>query len=96
MPPFFETLHGYWILNPTRPFGGRLVEPAVREICHPVDNGHLTFIDPSYSYDELVKSRISDGFVKSPRSRLAARESELRRANGKSTKILTANIHVPS
>lgn len=51
MPPFFETLHGYWILNPTRPFGGRLVEPAVREICHPAYNGHLTFIDPSSNYD---------------------------------------------
>ena len=46
--------------------------------------------------DELVKSRISDGFVKSPRSRLAGRESELKRANVKPIKILTANIHVPS
>ena len=47
-------------------------------------------------FDERVKSRIPDGFVKSPRSRLAGRESEFRRANGKSIKILTANIHVPS
>ena len=46
--------------------------------------------------DELVKSRISDGFVKTPRSRLAGRESEPKRANCQSIKILTANLHVPS
>ncbi|MDX2452407.1 hypothetical protein [Desulfosarcina sp.] len=46
--------------------------------------------------DELVKSRISDGFVKSPRSRLAGRDSELERANNKSIAIHSANIHVPS
>ena len=46
--------------------------------------------------DELAKSRISDGFVKNPRSRLAGRGSELERANSKLILILTANIHVPS
>ena len=45
---------------------------------------------------ELAKSRISDGFVKNPRSRLASRGSELERANSKLILILTANIHVPS
>ena len=51
---------------------------------------------PIHKIDEHVKSRISDGFVKSARSRLAGRESELRRANGKSIKIITANLYVPS
>ena len=49
-----------------------------------------------FKFDELVKNRISDGFVKNPRSRLAGRGSELERANSKLILILTANIHVPS
>ena len=46
--------------------------------------------------DKSVKSLISNGPVKRPRSRLAGRESELWRANGKSIQIITANIYVPS
>lgn len=42
--------------------------------------------------DELVKIRISDGFVKSPRSRVADRDSELERANRKSITIFSVDI----
>jgi hypothetical protein len=44
--------------------------------------------------DAFVKRIISGGFVKESRSRLAVRESELKRANVKPIKILTANIYV--
>jgi hypothetical protein len=43
-----------------------------------------------------TKKRMSDGSVKSPKSRLAGRDSELVRANSKSIFLLTANIYVPS
>ena len=75
--------------------GRRRIQDRRFLVSTPHGHEQRTNWDRRSGYDRRLR-QIFDGFVKAPRSRLAGRESEPKRANGKSTKIPTANIHVPS